>query len=64
VHFAADPTIDALILPLLLRTQQTVASGLPQMEALSHFLMSLRHAFLGMSAVRLASLRVLFTHCL
>ena len=62
LHCAADATIDALILPLLFRTQQTAAAGFPQMDAFSHFLMSLRQGFSGMSAVTFASLRVLFTH--
>src|SRR5262245_65238340 len=37
LHFAALPTIDDLTLPFFLRTQQTAAFGLPQIEALSHF---------------------------
>jgi hypothetical protein len=44
-HFAVLPTIDDLTLPFFFRTQQTAAFGLPQIEALSHFMMSLRHAF-------------------
>jgi hypothetical protein len=45
LHFAVLPTIDDLTFPFFFRTQQTAAFGLPQIEALSHFMMSLRHAF-------------------
>jgi hypothetical protein len=45
LHFAVLPTIDDLTLPFFFRTQQTAAFGLPQIDALSHFMMSLRHAF-------------------
>src|SRR4029077_16367119 len=54
LHFAVLPTIDDLTLPFFFRTQQTAAFGLPQIDAASHFMMSLRHAF-----VRLEVLRVL-----
>src|SRR4030095_8106732 len=64
LHFEGDPTIDALTLPFFFRTQHTAALGLPQMDAFSHFLMSFRHCFCGMRAVRLASLSVLRTHFL
>src|SRR4029453_5972759 len=62
LHFEGDPTIDALTLPFFFCTQHTAALGLPQMAAFSHFLMSFRHCFCGMRAVRLASLSVLPTH--
>src|SRR5262245_3519067 len=64
LHFEGDPTIDALTLPLVFCTQHTAALGLPQMDSFSHFLISFRHCFCGMRAVRLASLRVLCTHFL
>jgi hypothetical protein len=64
LHFVADLTIDALTFPLFFRTQQTAAFKFPQMDAFSHFMMSLRHGFWGMMAVRFANLSVLFTHFL
>src|SRR4030095_5264099 len=64
LHFEGDPTIDALTLPFFFCTQHTAALGLPQMDSFSHFLISFRHCFCGMRAVRLASLSVLCTHLL
>jgi hypothetical protein len=63
LHFAALPTIDDLTFPFFLRTQQTAAFGLPQIDAFSHFMMSVRHAFCGIRAVKFAALSVLLTHC-
>jgi hypothetical protein len=62
LHLVALPTIDALTFPLALRMQHTAAVGFPQVDAFSHRVMSLRHAFWGMSAVRSASRSVAFTH--
>jgi hypothetical protein len=45
LHLAALPTIDALTFPLALRMQHTAAVGFPQVDAFSHRVMSLRHAF-------------------
>jgi hypothetical protein len=64
LHFAGDATIDALTLVFFFTTQHTAAFGFPQMDALSHFLMSFRHDCSGMRAVRLASFSVLCTHFL
>jgi hypothetical protein len=64
LHFVGDLTIDDLIFPLFFRTQHTAVFSFPQTEAFSHFVMSLRHGFSGISAVKLASLRVLVTHFL
>src|SRR5262249_22636982 len=64
LHFVSDLTIDALTFPLFFRTQQTAAFKFPQMDAFSHFMMSLRHGFWGMRAVRFASFSVRFTHFL
>src|SRR5262249_39799199 len=63
LHFAALLTIDAFTpCPFFLVTQHTAAFGLPQIEDDSHFVMSFRHAFSGMRAVRSAPLRVCVTH--
>jgi len=64
LHFAAFPTIEALILPFFFSTQHTAAFGFPQIEAFSHCMMSLRHGLSGIRAVRFASFRVDFTHFL
>ena len=62
LHLAALPTIDDLTLPFPFAMQHTAAFGFPQIDAFSHFMMSLRHGLSGMSAVRLAAFRALFTH--
>jgi hypothetical protein len=59
LHSGADLAIDDFTVPLVFRTQNTAAFGFPQIDASSHFLMSLRHDFWGMRAVRFASLSVL-----
>jgi len=64
LHLSGELTIDAFTLFFFFGTQQTAAFSLPQREAFSHFLISLRHCFCGMSAVRFASLSVLCTHFL
>jgi hypothetical protein len=64
LHLLADPTIDAFTWSRLFSEQHTAPFGLPQIEAFSHFMISLRHDFCGMSAVRSAALRVLLTHFL
>jgi hypothetical protein len=61
---SAEPTIEDFTLPFFLRAQHATAFALPQMDALSHFLISFRHCFCGMIAARLASLSVLCTHFL
>jgi len=62
LHFAVLPTIDALTLPFFLRTQHTAAFGLPQIDALSHFMTSVRHDFCRIRAVTLGALSVRLTH--
>jgi hypothetical protein len=64
LHWAGLLTIDDLTWVLFLSTQHTAASSFPQIDAFSHFMMSLRHDFCGMSAVMLKSLSVIFTHFL
>jgi hypothetical protein len=64
LHLSGEATIDAFTLFFFFRTQHTTAFSLPQIDAFSHFLMSLRHGFWGMSAVKFASLSVLCTHFL
>jgi hypothetical protein len=63
-HFASFFTIEPFTRPRFVSLQQTAAPGLPQIDWLSHFRISLRHGFSGISAVRSASLRVAFTHFL
>jgi hypothetical protein len=62
LHLAELPTMDDFTLPFAFAMQHTAAFGFPQIDAFSHRMMSLRHAFWGMSAVRSASFSVLFTH--
>jgi hypothetical protein len=62
LHLLADPTIDVFTWLRLFSEQHTAAFGLPQIEALSHFLIRLRHDFRGMSAVRSATFRLFLTH--
>jgi hypothetical protein len=64
LHWAGLLTIDDLTWVLFLSTQHTAASSFPQIDAFSHFMMSLRHDFCGMRAVMLKSLSVIFTHFL
>jgi hypothetical protein len=64
LHFPVLPTIDDLTFPFFFRTQQTAAFGLPQIDALSHFMMIVLHAFCGIMAVNFAALSVPLTHCL
>jgi hypothetical protein len=62
LHLLADPAIDAFTWSRLFSEQHTTAFGLPQIEAFSHFMISLRHDFCGMSAVRSAAFRLFLTH--
>ena len=62
LHLLAFPTIDDLTTSRLFSEQHTAPFGLPQIDAFSHFMISLRHGFCGMSAVISAALRAVLTH--
>jgi len=64
LHWLAAPTIDAFTWSRLFSEQHTAPFGVPQIEVFSHFMISVRHDFCGMSAVTASAFRVRLTHCL